>query len=278
MIDRERVLVLGKGFLGKEYEKHGYTVWGRDKFEFTKTYKSYSFHEKTTEVSNRLYNNINKFDVIINCIGSADTRKCEEPDNWDQTYSLNSELPTILSQYCKNMDKKFIHISTGCVYDNNNTPQKEDGFLSSHCRYVVSKLCAEYGCDPQRDLILRPRLYFSGTDDKNNLLTKLPTFTRHLNEINSYTSLRTIVEATTALLINNQSGIFNVANTGYSTLEQIVSILGLEQKPTIGGEDLQSTQGIALVNNILDTSKLEEFYIPRPLCEEIINCYDELYN
>ena len=60
MIDRERVLVLGKGFLGKEYEKHGYTVWGRDKFEFTKTYKSYSFHEKTTEVSNRLYNNINK--------------------------------------------------------------------------------------------------------------------------------------------------------------------------------------------------------------------------
>lgn len=147
----------------------------------------------------------------------------------------------------------------GCVYDQNNAPQNEESFTSSHCRYVVSKLAAEYECSP-RDLILRPRLYFSDLPDKNNLLSKLPNFSHHLNEINSFTSTATIVEATTALLNAEQCGIFNVAQRGYGTVQQIAKHLGIGAKPPMTGEQLQHSQGLALVNNILDISKLEQFY------------------
>lgn len=274
-IDKSRVLVLGRGFLGKEYEKHGYTVWGRDKFDF-KNLQRESYHYN--QASQILSDVKNSFDVIINCIGCADTRFCEDGKNWGEVFHINSSLPKILSSICLGLGKKFVHISTGCVYDKNNTPQKEDGFLSSHCKYVVSKLCAEFHCDLTRDLVLRPRLYFSGDKDKNNLLCKLPNFTSHLNEINSYTSTRTIVESTTALLSRNQSGIFNVANIGYATIEQIADWIGLDVKSVITGEGLQASQGLALVNNILDVSKLEKFYTPRDIKSEILDCWSQLHN
>ena len=108
------------------------------------------------------------------------------------------------------------------------------------------------------------------------MLSKLPSFSRHLNEINSYTSIKTIVEATTALLEAEQCGFFNVANEGYASIEQIANWVGLEKKPPITGEGLQESQGLALVNNILDTTKLEKFYKPRNLREEIEDCWAKL--
>ena len=61
-------------------------------------------------------------------------------------------------------------------------------------------------------------LFFGESVDKNNLLNKVRKFNNYLTEINSFTSVQTIVEATTALLENDQSGVFNVANKGYTSL------------------------------------------------------------
>ena len=253
-------VVLGRGFLGAEFERHGYKVFGRDEFDHPCLYYE---------------NALAGYDTIINCIGNADTRACEDPANWEDVYHVNANLPRRLSDYCRRYGKKLVHISTGCVYDQNNAPQSEKSFTSSHCRYVVSKLAAEYSCRP-KDLILRPRLYFSDIANKNNLLSKLPNFSGHLTEINSFTSTATIVEATTALLNANQSGIFNVAQRGYGTVQQIASHLGLDAKPPMTGEQLQHSQGLALVNNILDISKLEEFYKPRELFAEFDRCWEWL--
>ena len=253
---KDKTIVLGRGFLGKEFERHGFEVWGRDKFQFPEDD----------------FKNLKDYDVIINCIGIADTRACEDPDQWKNILHTNSIFVSVLSWYCREFGKKLVHISTGCVYDKNNSPQKETDFVSSHCRYVVSKLNAEYSCHPN-DLILRPRLYFGDVDDKNNLLTKLPKFNKHLTEINSYTSTRTIVEAAETLLRHNQSGVFNVAQEGYATIEQICKNLGLPEKLPISGLELQRSQGLALVNNIMDISKLKRFYQPRKLKEELQRCW-----
>jgi len=253
-------VVLGRGFLGSEFERHGYKVFGRDEFEHPCMYYE---------------NALAGYQTIINCIGNADTRACEDPAKWEEVYHVNANLPKRLSDYCHRHGKKLVHISTGCVYDKNNAPQNEESFISSHCRYVVSKLAGEYACRP-KDLILRPRLYFSDIPDKNNLLSKLPNFSHHLTEINSFTSTATIVEATTALLNADQCGIFNVAQSGYGTIQQIAQHLGMEAKPPMTGEQLQQSQGLALVNNILDTSKLEQFYKPRDLFSEIYRCREWL--
>lgn len=256
-------LVLGRGFLGQEFEEHGYAVWDRHSFDWGRD------HHPIPP------NFFSGFETLINCIGVADTRACEHPDNWDSVFSVNSELPKALSAYCRNHNMKYVHISTGCVYDHNNSPQNESDFTSAHCKYVISKLAAEYFCSSD-DLILRPRLYFSYRENRNNLLTKIPQFQHYLTEINSYTSLQTIVEATTALLAAKQTGIFNVAQTNYASIQQICSHLGLPSKPTISGAALQQREEVALVNNILDLTKLQKYYQPRPLLEEISSCWQGL--
>jgi dTDP-4-dehydrorhamnose reductase len=260
-MNKEKTIVLGRGFLGKEFERMGYKVLGRKEFNYTPTI--YPLLK------------LSQYDTIINCIGNADTRACEDPKNWNSVYSVNAKLVADLSLFCRSRDKKFVHISTGCVYDKNDRPQKETDFVSSHCRYVVSKLAAEYFCS-ENDLIIRPRLFFSDVEDKNNLLTKLPKFEKHLTELNSFTSTRTIVEAVTALLEAEQKGIFNVAQKGFSTVKEICRVLGLPEKPDINGAELQKDQGLALVNNIMDISKLEEFYKPREIIQEIQECWGKL--
>lgn len=249
------VVVLGHGFLGSEFARHGYEVFDRVRFNWPGSLDC-----------------LDGYDYVVNCIGNADTRQCENASQWDDVYDVNSNLVRVLSDYCHAKGKQFVHISTGCVYDQNNFPQREDSFTSSHCRYVVSKLAGEYFCRPG-DLILRPRLYFGGYRNKNNLFEKLPGFKYHLNEINSYTSTRTIVEACAALIDHGQSGVFNVAQKGYASMQQVCHYLRLPAKPVITGSELQRQQGVALVNNILDITKLERFYKPRDLYSELGECW-----
>ena len=257
-----RVLVLGNGFLGKQYAKNGYTVWGRDKFNVDPDHVYDSVYDQLTSEA------LKDFDVVINCIGNANTRECEDPAYWEVVHAINAELPTQLSNLCSGLGKQFVQISSGCVYDKNNEPQHEDSYISSHCRYVVSKLAGEFGCS-RHDLILRPRLYFGEDVDKNNLLCKIQNFDTFLTDINSYTSVQTIVEATTALLQNDCGGVFNVSQTGYCNLVDIARILDVDVDDTITGEQLRDMEGLYLVNNIMDTSKLEQFYKPKSIFDEI---------
>jgi dTDP-4-dehydrorhamnose reductase len=267
----DNVLVLGNGFLGKQYNKNGFTVWGRDKLDIDPNNIEGSLDVLfTKEVCD-------KYDTIINCIGNANTRMCEDPLYWDVVYAINAHLPKVLSSLCEVHGMRFVQISSGCVYDQNNEPQKEDSYLSSHCRYVVSKLVGEFNCN-SNDLILRPRLYFGETNDCNNLLSKITNFNTFLTEMNSYTSVQTIVEATRALLINECSGVFNVSQTGVTNLVDIAKAIGLEVVDTITGSQLREQEGLYLVNNIMDTSKLEQYYKPAPVINEIKRCWDCLNN
>jgi len=260
------ILVLGDGYLGGQYRKNGYTVWGRERWEFDSDDVEGSMDKLFTEFV------VSDYHTIINCIGTADTRRCEDPKHWDQVYSVNAELPRHLSKRCNDHGIKFVHISTGCVYDQNHMPQREDAFLSSHCRYVVSKLAGEFNCS-EGDLILRPRLYFSGDENSGNLLTKIKNFKYFLTDINSYTSTQTIVEASLALIENDCSGVFNVAQKGYINLVEIAEHIGLEITGTLTSDQLKLQEGLHLVNNIMDTTKLEEYYTPRHILDEISYCW-----
>lgn len=270
-MNKDRVIVLGRGFLGKQFERNGFRVLGRRDFVFDKDVAGFTPNSFTA------LNNIDSYDVIINTIGKANTRWCQEECNWEEVLSVNGFLPSHLSKFCRENGKKFVHISSGCVYDKNNRPQTEDDSITSHVRYVVSKIVGEYGCDTSRDLILRPRLFFGDSYDANNLLCKLKKFSRHLTEINSFTSVQTIVEATESLLKNKQCGVYNVSNKGFTSIQQICNFLGLRGIP-ISGEDLRDLEGLHLVNSIMDTSKLESFYNPPEIFEEVGRCWDELHS
>ena len=269
-MNRDRILILGDGFLGNAFKRHGYeNVWGREKFQWQ---GGCNLFEKCLQDE--------RFDVVINTIGISDTRYCEDFKNWEEVHSTNSLLPKFLSDTCGWYDRKFVHISTGCLYDTLNVPQSEEEPKSAHCNYVISKWIGEMGC-ANNDLIIRPRLLFDSevpkNNKRNNLLCKLEKFTEFVGERNSITSNDTIVEAIESLLENNQSGIFNVAQTGSYTIAEIAEFLGLTINRVLSQDELRKDQGLALVNNIMDLNKLEKFYKPRETLEEVERCWKILH-
>lgn len=259
-----KTIVLGAGYLGSEFKRRGYDVRGRDFFN-------------AQSLNSMPLSKLDDFNVIINCIGNSDTRWCEDPNNFEKAMFVNAYVPKILSDYCKLNNKKFVHISTGCLYDKNNSSENDN--LVSHCNYTVTKFAAERLIDPSRDLIIRPRLLFSDIINKKNLLVKLPNFNHYIyDKWDSLTCTTTIVEAVQKLLDNNQIGVFNVANDGNASIFDIASWCGwAEYTKIIGIDDLREEQGLYLVNNTMRLEKLKQFYQPPKLKDIIIDCFSKLY-
>ncbi len=255
-------IVLGKGFLGTKFAMRGYEVWDRKHFELSAV---------DTNLS-ALY----EYDVVVNCIGISDTRWCEDRQNFPTALWSNGIVPGFLSDYVNYQGKKFVHISTGCLYDDGAFPQSEDSLLAAHCNYTVTKWVGEQGCHEQ-DLILRPRLLFGDfkPEGRNNLLCKFPQFTRFLINQNSYTSVDTIVDAFEKLIQNEQSGVFNVACDGYASPFEIAEWIGLKGEKMRAAE-LWESEGLHLVNNAMNLSKLRQFYQPPDLKDEIMRCWEAL--
>jgi dTDP-4-dehydrorhamnose reductase len=262
-----KMLVLGKGYLGKEFERHGIEVWGRDKFNVDFV---------TGKFNNKTLDDLNEYDTVINCIGKSNTRWCEDPENFDEMIFVNGHLPKILSNHCKENNIKFVHISTGCLYDDTTKVNTESDFISAHCNYTVSKWVGEKGCN-KMDLILRPRLYFSDTKDRNNLLCKLPRFKSFTGDkLDSLTCTSTIVGATKELVLANESGIFNVAQIGSATISNIAAWCGIPISLVNTAEELRKREGIYLVNSVMDISKLLKYYKPLDIKTSIQLSYNEL--
>ena len=278
-MNKNKVLILGDGFLGSEFIRHGFIYYTSRK-PYKKTL-AFDANDRFNIQRNlqTLYNELH-FDTIINCIGCANTRYCEDPKNFNYIKWINGEFVHYLGDWCHTYNIKLVHISTGCLYDNvGRGTVKETDFIAAHCNYVVSKWIGEYGCNIEKDLVIRPRLYFSDIINPLNLICKFPKFKTILNEFNSVTSTRTIVEAVTALLKNNQTGIFNVANDGAYTIKQLSEAIGYKwnNEQIVSQEELHKSQGLYLVNNVMDLSKLKQFYSPRDAVEEFKWCKQNLH-
>lgn len=254
---RDKIVVLGNGYLGNAFKTCGVDVLDKNQFNIIKG-----------ETDNFAYmdEKLSKYAIIINCIAKSNTRFCEE--HFEEALFSNAEVVMNLKNWCKIHRKKFVHISTGCLYDRNSTPQKETDFISAHCNYTLTKWIGEKYCNPDEDLILRPRLFFDYSTRPANLLIKLKNFERLCNEIDSITSIDTLVGATLELIYRNVSGIFNVANDGYISMHEIGQIMGLD-KDIISIDEIRRSQGLYLVNNIMCIKKLKQYYRPRNIKQEV---------
>jgi dTDP-4-dehydrorhamnose reductase len=263
----QKIAVVGKGYLGSSIEEDGHnnvTVFGKDKLTFSK------------DNPHMLFSTLSDYDVVINCIAKSNTRFCE--DNYEDAFYSNVEVPTLLAEWCEEHDKKFVHVSTGCLYDVPYAPQNENSPLVAHCNYTLTKWQAEKQLEKfPNTLIVRPRLLFDDRSWDMNLLCKLVKFNKLCNNLDSITSLNVLKNAIFILLENECTGVFNVACDGYTSMLEIGKTLGLDKDET-SIEEIRLQQGLHLVNNVMDISKLKQYYKPPHILDEVRSCYNRLNN
>lgn len=128
----------------------------------------------------RIYNIIKDAIVIINCIGLIPQRKI---NNNRMYIKINGIFPQMLSTVCDNLDKKFIHITTDCVFDGRIGNYNEDSDCNETGIYGLSKIMGEmlsYGT------IIRTSIIGEEICNKLSLLEWVKSNSN--NTINGYTN------------------------------------------------------------------------------------------
>tara|TARA_Y100000593_G_scaffold95031_1_gene198565 strand:+ start:15815 stop:16666 length:852 start_codon:yes stop_codon:yes gene_type:complete len=114
---------------------------------FYKNVSMLSFDPLKTHLAS-LFNEENKPDYIINCIGII---KPYINDNLFNTVFINTTLPHVLSTAAKEFNYKLIHITTDCVFDGSKGRYTEDDLHTELDLYGRSKSLGE----PNDCLVLR---------------------------------------------------------------------------------------------------------------------------
>jgi len=124
-----KILVLGDGVLGSELYRQ--TGWDR---------ASRRLGNLNIDDYNDLSFLISKYDTVINCIAHTDSYSNDKETH----YSINYKFVIQLSDLCKAVDTKLVHISTEFVYANNDIPPTEEDIPKpDNTWYAYSKLLAD---------------------------------------------------------------------------------------------------------------------------------------
>jgi dTDP-4-dehydrorhamnose reductase len=258
------MIVLGSGFVAREFSKWGYPTISRKEFEWNAQFPQYY----------KLKCLLEPYTHVVNTIAASDTKRCQN----DPAYAmdLNIDFIKFLNDICRVLGIQLIHISTGCVYE----PCPYSGVYSETdplSTYTLTKALGECLID-SHNIILRPRLIFGPERHKNNLFDKIKNYTKFLTEPQSITSTTTIVEATKTLIDQRASGIFNVVQTDYLSITEIANIMGLKVEGDLLKNELREKSSLTSPEIQLSSDKLHEYYIPRTASDEVRQCFTQWHS
>lgn len=167
--------------------------------------------------------------LVVNCsayipVQSVDL--CKERKR--HTLEANALLPQQLASLCDDRRIPFMQLSTGCIFDERREYTEEDvptrGF-GGYCGYYVGTrlLCEELVRDYERHYIIRLRLPFDEFDSPRNYLSKLASFTKVFDHVNSLTHRGDFAKAALDLWqLKAAWGTYNVCCEGQLTARQLV--------------------------------------------------------
>ncbi len=210
-------------------------------------------------------------DVVINAAGKVGRPNIDwcESHKEEVAYS-NIAGPIVLAKVCNDLGVKFVHLSSGCLWD-----QKLDATEEDHPEppsfYSFSKAAADnilMSLDIQ-PLILRLRMPLCGERNNRNLITKVAGYEKITGLPNSMTYVDDLITTTQALIEANASGIFNVVNPGVTSLPEIMDLYKKYVDPTheysvISKEELLTFTAAGRSDCTLNTDKLNSLGISLP--------------
>lgn len=219
-------------------------------------------------------------DTIINCsgfVGVPNVDACENEDNKQKVLEGNAFLPASLASVCKKYQVSFIHISSGCIFNDANcergempstlfTEQSDHNFgfaAATSSWYSRSKSLAEH-LIANDATICRLRIPFDDSTSPRNYLMKMINYDVLLNATNSFSYLPEFASNVVSIATNkkaSQMQTFNMTQPGYLTTKQVVQML--ENKNLVKGkmyfkniEEFKKTTAAPRSNCVLDASKL----------------------
>ncbi|MDD5560650.1 MAG: sugar nucleotide-binding protein [Candidatus Omnitrophica bacterium] len=249
----KNILILGKGFIGERLQKE------LNCRVDCSMINCFSDAEKLVEKYHPK--------IIINCIGITGRRNVDDCElEKDATLLANSFVPVILAEVCLRNRIKFVHISSGCIFNydyKENSPIREDSrdyFLSLF--YSRSKIYAERAIEAllrgHNILITRIRIPLSNTKHPKNVLDKLIKYRKVIDIANSVTYLPDFIRAIKHLIKIDARGVYNVVNKGSLRYPALMKVYQ-KYVPAFKYKVIALKKlGLVRTNLILSTNKLEK--------------------
>ena len=228
-----------------------------------------------------------KPDIVINCAAKTNLEDCEA--NKEGSYLVNTLGPINILNICADTGTKFVHISSGCLFDGNDKVSTEESTPEPGVWYTYTKTWADeyilnYGYEDF--LILRPRQLISAYVHPGNMLTKFAKLERigAIKEPNSITCIEDFSEMIGHLINVGATGVFNCCNEGTSTAYDIAIAVRDYLKPELDVWEISYAELLKIlpnkrVNTILSNEKLKETgYTPRHAKDALKWCVENYGN
>ena len=105
-------------------------------------------------------------DIVVNCAGLIPQRAQSDGPNNEKYFIINGLFPNILSIYCNELNIKFIHITTDCVFSGKKGLYTEEDIHDETNMYGLSKSFGE----PLNTTIIRTSIIGHEIQNKKSLL------------------------------------------------------------------------------------------------------------
>ncbi len=267
-----RRIIIGNGKVSKIIKNPGDVVLSHKDIEVT----------DAGSVYRALHKQCSPGDVVINTAAKISLEWCEE--NKLEAHRVNVVGPLNVADACHRLGAKLVHISSGCVFDGNHVPFRENMTPTPAAWYSRTKVWADEALMNHglRDLlILRPRQMISPVPNETNMLTKFLTkkVLACIDEPNSITCIEDFKSMMEHLIEVEANGIFNCANSGlvspYDVAVALKRISPELEVSKVAYADYLKTIKVRRVNTVQDISKLlSTGFMPRSGKEALDWCVD----
>lgn len=278
------LLLGGTGYVGMAFQKHlkqlgcDYRVLSRTNVDYT-----------NVQVLTR-YLRDSRPEFLINAAGYTgrpNVDACEVHKT--ECMRGNAVLPGIIREACEQSAIPWGHVSSGCIY----TGSHEDGsgfkeddapnfsFRQNNCSfYSGCKALGEEVLQGAKNCFTwRLRIPFNEVDSPRNYISKMMSYDRLLNAVNSLSHLDEFVAACFACWTKRVPfGIYNLTNPGHVSTKDVIFLIrryALSNKQFSFFESEEEFMSIAAKtprsNCILDTTKAEACDLPMSPVDEALD-------
>ena len=227
------ILILGRGFIGKRLYQYLKTCADIDVVKvLPKAFLDYTNPVVLTEYINDREKN-GDIDIIINAsgyTGDPNVDACEKEK--DLCWHLNVQVPVMVENICKQNSIRYIHISSGCIYDGYDKVWSEKdepnfGLFSTRSSwYSKTKHAAETLLDTDTTVILRIRMPFTKDNTPRNYLCKVLRYDSLISYLNSITCVEDFSVIVSSIVRQEDfpGGLYNVVHRDPVSAKDVVEI------------------------------------------------------